>query len=1124
MEEMEVVLTPADQDIPRPSPLNNLLVFKDQPLFADPKAIDETDAFNHEAFAETILELIKRNVPPLSIGLFGAWGIGKSTIINILFRKLAEHESLSFKPIYFNAWKYSGDSFRRQFLIEVARQVYGKDHHEVLRLAQLNYADVLKRQDKKGIAGALKQAYTDTIRLRFALRGTAIVRFLMGCASLLITAMMAGFIFAHHALIATLLLTTVGPAIFVWFSQIKFEDLFVFQEAPLYDPKLIFPEQFENEFTSLIGSVALRNKKVVIAIDDLDRCEPGMVQDVLISMKNFIGQEKCFFIIPCDDKTIVAVFTEPNQMQGYSDESLRKYFNVVLRIPPITSTDLVDFANTMARKTGIPEDVVQVAVLANCRDARKMKHFLNSLAMKYQIAKAREAAGLLPEIVDNSLLELAKAVLIEDAYPDLFAKIVENPRVYQVLERAALGPEDETGELKSLGLDDWTRDYPGLREVLERTRDIPMIHADVFFSLKSTNPEVKIPRGTELKAAIIGGTSGVIDEITKGITDEAARTATADLLVDLLNRSTGRFLRFSITGALKLYNSNLFSQGDGKRVASTVSSALLHRDTVGILVQPPDAVLRSAEESGTVRLSEMLNKYESAISDLKTPSPPTNILQLISSIYRFPSERSRFAALFNSKFEAWIRTQEGITALEKLDLPPDLTPQERIPSRELADKILGAIIPEAAETSNNEIRRKILFAAWSEDYGAPFLKTLTTLLQGSQALTSYSPEMRFAIESLNIKNELVGLSDANHLWPLLPPLYDRLTDSLGKFEVSKTAVAFAVLSNEASVRTAAQTFLLGFWRTLSDPALRASLAFVESFALPEAQALTKAALEQELSTATNERQAPTDRTKQRVAICIENRSALAPNAVEDTLVKALEADQDGSLSTWLEVIGSSQSVLSADFAERIADRCLVLARPNASRPSRLDLLLRKLTETLGRLAPDKRGELARQYFDLLKDPDENLRNAAAGTLAGARKSLPDKQEFRIPLTKTLQDLRRQLGPRDLAHHRPVIEALVAQSDLFGRLEWQDVADMSKRLMSEPETALQEFGISLAEKISNVDLVPEDIQGELVHLLATVESSSPTLAERATRRLDEWHSNGLSDLAKDVLEKRRAPGS
>jgi len=334
------------------SPLRTLTVFKDLPLVGDAEFIRTSDAFNHEAFAETILKLIKQNEPPLSIGLFGAWGIGKSTIINILFQKIKEHESDSLRPIYFNAWKYSGDSFRRQFLIVVAKEIYGDNHAEVTRLEQLNYTDVLKRSHQNNLAASLVQALRDAFDVKFAFRGTSVARFLIGCCTLLLGMATAALISRWSPILSTLLLTTVVPAVFIWFSQLKFEELFVVQEMPIYDPKLIFPEQFEAEFATLIKSGALQGKRAVIAIDDIDRCEPKVVQDILISTKNFIGQENCFFVMPCDDRTIVEVFTEPNQKQGYKDESLRKYFNVGLRIPPITSTDLVDFANTMARKTG----------------------------------------------------------------------------------------------------------------------------------------------------------------------------------------------------------------------------------------------------------------------------------------------------------------------------------------------------------------------------------------------------------------------------------------------------------------------------------------------------------------------------------------------------------------------------------------------------------------------------------------------------------------------------------------------------------------------------------------------------------------------------------------------------
>lgn len=103
--------------------LSSLQMLRDEPLFGDAFDSDK-DVFNHEAYAKAILDVIEKNDPPFTIGLFGPWGIGKSTIVNILFRLARRSAKKALRPIYFNAWKYSGDTFRRQFLIEIAKQVY----------------------------------------------------------------------------------------------------------------------------------------------------------------------------------------------------------------------------------------------------------------------------------------------------------------------------------------------------------------------------------------------------------------------------------------------------------------------------------------------------------------------------------------------------------------------------------------------------------------------------------------------------------------------------------------------------------------------------------------------------------------------------------------------------------------------------------------------------------------------------------------------------------------------------------------------------------------------------------------------------------------------------------------
>jgi hypothetical protein len=884
----------------------------------------------------------------------------------------------------------------------------------------------------------------------------------------------------------------------------------------MYDPKLIFPEQFEKEFANLVSSEALKGRKAVIAIDDLDRCEPKVVQDILVSMKNFTGHKNCFFVVPCDDKTIVGIFTEPAQKSGYKDESLRKYFNVGIRIPPITSTDLVDFANTMARKTGLPLDVVQIAVLANCRDARKMKHFLNGFVLKYQLAKAREAAHLMPTIVDDNLMELAKAVLIEDAFPDLFARIVENPRIYSILERAALETDEDKNELQSFNLDDWDKEFDGSREILKKTRDIPMAHADVFFSLKSTNQEAKVPRGTELRNAVIEGDAKLIEEIVKGIEDSAAKTATADLLIDLISQNQGTFLQRAIAGSLAICFGYKLLGPDTRRVSIAVANAILYQERMFVLAQQPDLVLDCA--LAAERKNLILERFAEEIGRLKNAAPPANIIALITGLYRFPEIRLRFAALFNEKYTKWVETQDGLLTLEALNMPLEIEETEKIPSLPVVLKVLEGMVPDVSNFPNNKTRRSILFANWDDQCAPVFLRVLVGTIQALPPGNDYSPGIEFVTESVLSNNRLVEHPEASQVWDSFPSLYSRVTDAQGKIEINKAIIVFASLSKDVNVRAQAKAHALVVWQALSDEKLRESIVFLGSLESPETQSLCESAVQQEFATIKHEREAPTDRTVQRVTFCMDHLDYLKPGSMADLFIGSLEVTREDSLSTWLEIIKQHEDALDAEFQVSLASKCQELVLSNRFDQNRQTILLRTMANAIGRLPGNRKREFTQSYFALLKSPNPNTRNAAAAALSDVRSSISDSQEFKILVGAVLGDLRRDLSTQELIPFRAVLEPLVTQGDIFGVSEWREVGELGKRLISQPDLPNQEFGMDLVERIPGDS---KGIEGELIHVLVSLEKSSSTLKDRAANKLNQMTESSLSETASEALKDRNS---
>ena len=87
----------------------------DLPLPAD----KEKDAvFGHDSIARNLSKIIQSCPSPFTIGLFGKWGTGKTTVINLLISNLRSAK----KPMAVatvDAWKYEEDSLRRQLLISL---------------------------------------------------------------------------------------------------------------------------------------------------------------------------------------------------------------------------------------------------------------------------------------------------------------------------------------------------------------------------------------------------------------------------------------------------------------------------------------------------------------------------------------------------------------------------------------------------------------------------------------------------------------------------------------------------------------------------------------------------------------------------------------------------------------------------------------------------------------------------------------------------------------------------------------------------------------------------------------------------------------------------------------------
>src|SRR6266850_2161840 len=79
----------------------------------------ETDFLNYSEIAELIVELIARpDLLPLSLGVFGGWGVGKSTTLRLVENELSKSKD-AFIVVRFDAWLYQGFDDARSALMSV---------------------------------------------------------------------------------------------------------------------------------------------------------------------------------------------------------------------------------------------------------------------------------------------------------------------------------------------------------------------------------------------------------------------------------------------------------------------------------------------------------------------------------------------------------------------------------------------------------------------------------------------------------------------------------------------------------------------------------------------------------------------------------------------------------------------------------------------------------------------------------------------------------------------------------------------------------------------------------------------------------------------------------------------
>ncbi|MEM7262850.1 MAG: P-loop NTPase fold protein, partial [Planctomycetota bacterium] len=133
------------------------------------------------------------------------------------------------------------------------------------------------------------------------------------------------------------------------------------------------------------GDQVLPDSRLIVFIDDLDRCPPEVVNDLLLGIQLYASCRRCCFVFAFDEDSVLSVFTgrRPEWTETEGRQDLRKFFQALLPVPEADPKKIYSFAKGVLDAHDFPRasDCAREFTSFLEPNPRIVKTFLNSLCL-----------------------------------------------------------------------------------------------------------------------------------------------------------------------------------------------------------------------------------------------------------------------------------------------------------------------------------------------------------------------------------------------------------------------------------------------------------------------------------------------------------------------------------------------------------------------------------------------------------------------------------------------------------------------------------------------------------------------------------------------------------------------
>lgn len=356
--------------------------------------VEPNPTSNFFSLGKTIAKIIKDSIPHFTIGIYGEWGTGKTTLMKAIEKNLDDPQmpgrEKKVLPIWFNAWQY--------------------EHEENLASVSLMKTVAYAMEDHEKYGSVSK-----TILNGLTIIGKDITQ----------------------NLVTEIISQKSDDTEDTFREKINYLNK-LYQNSIYFDGLKKIKRQMET-----IRKLEGNDYRVVIFIDDLDRCSPKKALEVFESVKLFLNMEGFIFVIGLSHKTVTQLITQAYKATGVKGEDyIKKIIQIPIKIPSWSEENIVDLIENKIKQNlheeytnFLCENSNMIAKIVEY-NPRQLKRFINNVIIAFETFTNQKNS---PEIKFNEIFLLN---ILKSEWPDFYNEMISSYEFREIVKWMISKPKD----------------------------------------------------------------------------------------------------------------------------------------------------------------------------------------------------------------------------------------------------------------------------------------------------------------------------------------------------------------------------------------------------------------------------------------------------------------------------------------------------------------------------------------------------------------------------------------------------------------------------------------------------------------------------------------------------------